>query len=1079
MTTTRTTACPCPEELGAFAEGRLGAWKRWKMMRHLDGCEICRDDVAALAEFVAAPKPVPAPVPFPAPALAAWKWRAAAAVLVTIVGAATTWQIIKPGSPFVPLVSASSQLDSRSVEGRLSRGFGWAEYLGPVRSSAEASNAKQQILVGEAGKVLVKAEHDPEDARLQHAAAIAKLLTNEQREAIERLTKYTAEHPDDARAWSDLAAAHHASAVRYGNAADDSRALAAVDRALKIDPNLAEARFNRAVILESLGIFAQARQAWDQYLQLDSTSEWAREARRRRDALPSISSQSRFKNELQDLEKRAAAGDARFVAQFPEESRRFAENATLGQWAAAYARGDAAEAQRRLAIARTIGNELRARSGEHLLADLVAAIDRAGDVQRARLAEAHAAFARGYAQRSPDAAREQYLRAAALFGDTPGVVWARYFAANAATDVETALREFELLSSITSDRHKALFAQIERERGMAEARQVHWSSAIEHYKVALALFTGLGERSSAARTSALIAESSSFLGRRDDAWNAWSAALRAFSEAGPEIYVAQLLNVVANAESLSKHPEEAMSLFDLATEERHVSPALRSEILFRRAMLSARAGDSAGAAGFIARGQLAAARIPDERARENTLADLDVAEGIAFCASNNPQRALGPLTRAVNLREESRQMLLPATLFERARAFRSLGRSDEAMADLQAAVAAVESQRKPIEWRDTKSGALDGVDEIYTTLAELLLERGQSREAFITADRAAAHAFYGADATGPVTSLDALQQRLDPRAVVVEYLVLPRETAIFVIGAQRFETRKISIASSEVARRFQALDDALRSRAPLPNVQEASSHLDAILIAPIRELLQPGTTITFVPDPVIASVPFAALFHGRWLIEDHDMDVVPSALYHDGAKHETSTRVVVISPSSGDVDLPQTTAEVAAITGFYPGSTVLDGRAVTASAVLNAIREANIIHYAGHTDSATEAGLLLRANKERPEIIYGPEIANQPLRAAPLVVLAGCRTLRGGSRREDLATSLARAFLLAGARSVVGTSWDIGDTAASELFTQFHQLNAGTGDSVAALCDAQRFLLQHRQRHPSDWAFAQIVVRGL
>ena len=1080
MTTTRTTACPCPEELGAFAEGRLGAWKRWKMTRHLDRCEPCRDDVAALAEFVAAPKPVPAPVPFPAPAYAAWRWRAAAAVLVTIVGAATTWQIIKPGSPFVPLVSASSQLDSRSVEGRLSRGFGWAEYRDPVRSSAEASNAKQQILVGEAGKVLVKAERDPEDARLQHAAAIAQLLTNEQRAAIERLTKYTAEHPDDARAWSDLAAARHAAAVRYGTTAEEPLALEAVDRALKLDPQLPEARFNRALILEKLGLLAQARVAWTSYLEVDSTSEWAREARARRDALPAATKQSQFREQAPQMDANTAA---RFVAQYPEESRLYAEKKTLTLWAEAYEKGDAREADRQLATARAVGDALRARSGEELLADIVRTIDRATPAERAQLAKAQIAYDAAHkAEKKGGNAREDFLYAAKLFGNAPAGLWARYWAteeSNRACDFETALPELDELSSSIESRqgYKALRARIEHERGWAYATTARWSEAIPHYTAAQSILSALGERSSAAFTSAALAESSSFLGNRNDAWSSWAAALRASSEAGA--YVPQMLNVAANTETLSGHPEAAMSLFDLAIQERDASPALRSEVLFRRAILSARAGDGDGAAGFIARGQLAAARIPDERARENALADLDVAEGIAFCVSKNPQRALVSLTRAVNLREESRQMLLPATLFERARAFRSLGRSDEAMADLQAALAAAESQRKPIEWRDTKSGALDGVDEIYTTLAELLLERGKTREAFLTADRAAAHAFYGADATGSVTSLDALQQRLDPRAVVVEYLVLPRETVIFVIGAQRFETRKISIASSEVARRFQALDDALRSRAPLPNLQEASSQLDAILIAPIRELLQPGTAITFVPDPLLASVPFAALFHDRWLIEDHDMDLVPSALYHDDTKYETSTRVVVISPSSGDVDLPQTAAEVAAITGLYPGATVLDGRAVTDSAVLDAMRQANIIHYAGHTDSATEAGLLLRADKERPEIIYGPEIANQPLRAAPLVVLAGCRTLRGGSRREDLDTSLARAFLLAGARSVVGTSWDIGDTAASELFTQFHQLNAGTGDSVAALCDAQRSMLQHRRRHPSDWAFAQIVVRGL
>src|SRR5215212_952937 len=155
MTTTHTSACPEPELIGAFVEGRLGAWKRWKMTRHLDRCETCRDDVAALAEYVAAPTSAGV-VPFRRRSPQRW-WIAAAASLVTILGAATVQQAIltarRNRSPVAPLVAASARLGSRSIEARLSGGFPWAEFRGPVRSSTEASNPKQQQLVGEAGKV--------------------------------------------------------------------------------------------------------------------------------------------------------------------------------------------------------------------------------------------------------------------------------------------------------------------------------------------------------------------------------------------------------------------------------------------------------------------------------------------------------------------------------------------------------------------------------------------------------------------------------------------------------------------------------------------------------------------------------------------------------------------------------------------------------------------------------------------------------------------------------------------------------------------------------------------------------------
>jgi CHAT domain-containing protein len=93
---------------------------------------------------------------------------------------------------------------------------------------------------------------------------------------------------------------------------------------------------------------------------------------------------------------------------------------------------------------------------------------------------------------------------------------------------------------------------------------------------------------------------------------------------------------------------------------------------------------------------------------------------------------------------------------------------------------------------------------------------------------------------------------------------------------------------------------------------------------------------------------------------------------------------------------------------------------------------------------------------------------------SPLVFLSGCETGLGtGSSTsftpgEDFAT-LARAFLYAGARSVVATLWRVDDQAAAALATRFYRrLDAGP---TAALAIAQRELLADRRyRAPFYWA---------
>jgi CHAT domain-containing protein len=83
-----------------------------------------------------------------------------------------------------------------------------------------------------------------------------------------------------------------------------------------------------------------------------------------------------------------------------------------------------------------------------------------------------------------------------------------------------------------------------------------------------------------------------------------------------------------------------------------------------------------------------------------------------------------------------------------------------------------------------------------------------------------------------------------------------------------------------------------------------------------------------------------------------------------------------------------------------------------------------------------------------------------------LVFLSGCETGLGAG--EDFAT-LARAFLYAGAGSVVATLWRVDDEAAAALAERFYpRLDAGPS---MALAMAQRELLADRRyRAPFYWA---------
>src|SRR5205814_7963767 len=112
----------------------------------------------------------------------------------------------------------------------------------------------------------------------RHASALAYLLTGHADDADVAL-RTAAERSSSAAIWNDLAATRYVRSQRDDNPATLTAALAAADAALRVDGRYAEALFNRALIVERLGLRDEARAAWRRFLDVDDKSPWADEAR--------------------------------------------------------------------------------------------------------------------------------------------------------------------------------------------------------------------------------------------------------------------------------------------------------------------------------------------------------------------------------------------------------------------------------------------------------------------------------------------------------------------------------------------------------------------------------------------------------------------------------------------------------------------------------------------------------------------------------------------------------------------------------------------------------------------------------
>lgn len=1049
--------------MAAIAEGKLQRRELEPLLGHIEQCAPCRTELTvasrSLAEEGLAGRSGGTRVWWIGVGAAA---AAALIVLVTI----RTWPDREARSSLAALVEHAPR-SARVVEPRLSGGFPYARYSGPARAGDPATEAERLKLGGQAGIAIEAAARDDSPVA-QHTAGVAYLLVDNPREAIARLRAAVARAPDDAAIWSDLAAAEYAAAVRIPAPSLLPEALVSIDRALRLDAQRPESLFNRALILERLGLTQQARTAWERYLAADPSSPWAVEARTHLRALPPARGDALFRRELPRLEQATAAGDAATAGEtvrgWREQSRAWGEAEFLGRWGEAMQQSHAAEATRLLDIARMLGQALRDQSGEGLLADAVAAIDGANAATMSTLAEAHATYRRGriaYSRGQPSAAEPDLRRAAALFarGGSPMARMARYYAANTRfdqNDISTAGQELEgLLAEAAPPTYIALGALVRWQLSLCRVAEGDAAGALELLVAAASALRRIDERSNLGFVESLLADTLAVCGRPDEAW---TARIRSFEALSTEGRAERLLVSLASAvvaERRAGRPEAAMSL---ARVERDMSRDLQDEMLLatsltRAALLSAELGDFAGAARLAVEVRAAAARVTDPALRSLADTHVELVRGAATLQTD-PAAAAPSLAAAARAYETMGQhaLVIECHLL-RARAERTLGDVAAAARTAAEGVERFERFRVPLATAAVDEGVLEAGSKLVAEAIRLSLDRGDPALAFGYADRARVR-FTDAPAPPAEALAAAVQARLaGSGAALVEMVVLPAETIVFSVDESGVTAARETIARETVA--------AMAARAAAGDHPAAAALYELLLRR--AAALPRARTLIVVADPLLEALPFAALYDARakrYLIERLPIILAESASsLRPAAPRPSPARLVAMvlpsGESTGSMALADTGAEVGDVAASYRAARTLPAAQATFAALKIAGRDADVIHLSGHTEEigsgGTAALLFAGENGEARQRVAWKTIAGASFPRLQVAVLAACDTLRLPTRAAGArAPSLAGAFLAAGAHTAVGTLRPVGDRDARTLFRALHQhLGAGIPAATA------------------------------
>lgn len=285
---------------------------------------------------------------------------------------------------------------------------------------------------------------------------------------------------------------------------------------------------------------------------------------------------------------------------------------------------------------------------------------------------------------------------------------------------------------------------------------------------------------------------------------------------------------------------------------------------------------------------------------------------------------------------------------------------------------------------------------------------------------------------------------------------------------------------------------------------KASSNLYKQLVAPFIKYA-PNTIqkLTIIPDGWLNFIPFEVLLSEMpptgaggtnyqklpFLLKKYEMNYSYSAtlLYNNiqNTYRKNNGQCLGFAPSialqgAANLDsLPWTKKELEVIEKIFDG-TYFFGTKATQTAFKENAGNFSILHLATHGIVDMEEPLrsyLAFAPDTTDGFLYAYDIHNLAIQA-DLVVLSACETGFGTTVNGEGVLSLARAFLYAGAPSVVTTLWQVNDFASAALVEVFYSNLAKGMSKSQALQQAKLTFLSKTNEisgHPSYWGSFIII----
>jgi CHAT domain-containing protein len=343
---------------------------------------------------------------------------------------------------------------------------------------------------------------------------------------------------------------------------------------------------------------------------------------------------------------------------------------------------------------------------------------------------------------------------------------------------------------------------------------------------------------------------------------------------------------------------------------------------------------------------------------------------------------------------------------------------------------------------------------------------------------------YARDAALWQVRTEPVQPYLPEDGLLIEYFVAVGELVVFTVTREGVSATRLNANLKKVMERFRLMGLNLQL-ARVSSPDQVASLVDSprvvlqelfdLLIRPLEEEIKAYQKLTIVPHGPLHYLPFHALFDGQqYLIENYEINYLPAAsiLRYCSEVQPAPSNVLALGNSENG-QLPYAVLEADEVVKVLGGKALLEKNASLENFKSQAA-DYRAIHLATHGDFRADNPLFSSLTLADGWLTT-LDIFNLKLNAS-LVTLSACQTGRNLVSGGDELLGLMRAFIYAGAASLVLSQWAVDDQSTARLMTNFYEGLAGGLSKSAALQHAQRRMILgetlggKRDTHPYFWA---------